>query len=71
MDAAAQRQFRLALMQLTVAVAPMHEWLAGELHYFRGQGYNDREAHAMATVTYAAVFGSRVYAVDDPDTSSG
>lgn len=59
------RQFRLALMQVTAAVAPMREWLAGELHYYRSQGYNDREAHAMAAVTFVTIFGAKMYADDD------
>lgn len=56
---------RLALMGVTDAVEPFHDWLAGEVTYLEGQGYTPREARAMAAVTYVTMFGSRIHADDD------
>lgn len=60
-------RLRLNLMGLGVAVAPLHEWLAGELAYFRSQGYTDREAHAMAAATYLVIFGGPLHLQGGPD----
>ncbi len=49
-----------ALMQIGEMVKPMHEWLAGQVAYFAGQGFKPEEALAMAAATYVTVFGSAI-----------
>lgn len=52
---------RQQLMNLTDMVAPLHEWLTGEINYFKAQGFTDREAQAMAASTYVTVFGCNIH----------
>lgn len=54
-------KLRSNLLALGVAVAPLHEWLAGEVNYFLGQGFTEREARAMAAATYVSVFGANMH----------
>ncbi|WP_431881723.1 hypothetical protein [Micromonospora chalcea] len=55
-------RLRVSLLDLTALVAPLHEWLAGEVAYLLGQGFTAREARAMAAATYVTVFGSNIHA---------
>lgn len=48
------------MMQLTESIKPMHEWLAGQVAYFAGQGFTAQEALAMAAAEFVTVFGTAI-----------
>lgn len=61
----AQRRMVEGMLDLSAAVGPMHDWLAGQRAYFVGQGYNRDEATAMSAAEFVCIFGARIQR-DDP-----
>ncbi len=53
-----------AMLDLSDATAPMHDWLAGERAYFLSQGYTPDEARALAAATYVSIFGNQIRKTD-------
>jgi hypothetical protein len=51
---------RLVMMGITEMVAPWHEWLAGEVAYFVGQGHTYEQANAMAAAEYVTLLGMKI-----------
>lgn len=64
--AAAAQTIARMLMDVSEALVPMREWLAGEERYFRSQGYSPDESRAMAAATYVTVFGSAINRTTPP-----
>ena len=66
--AAAAQMIARMLMDVSEAIVPMREWLAGEERYFRSQGYSPDESRAMAAATYVTVFGSAISRSTPPES---
>lgn len=52
-------QMRIILMGISEQMAPLHEWVTGEVAYFTGQGFTEEQARAMAAAEYVIALGGR------------
>lgn len=48
------------MMELAEQLAPIHEFAAGEVAYFLGQGFSPQEALAMTAAEFCTVFGTMI-----------
>jgi hypothetical protein len=56
---------RLIMLSVSESVAPLREWVRGEIAYYEGQGFTPREARAMTAATFMVVFGTPLRESDD------
>lgn len=49
-----------AMIELSVQVQPMHDWLTGQVAYFAAQGFTPQECLAMAACEFVSVFGTAI-----------
>lgn len=48
------------LLGTSAAIAPLRDWVRGEVAYYEGEGFTPREARAMTAATFVSVFGMGV-----------
>lgn len=48
------------MMDLAEQLKPIHEFVAGQVAYFLGQGFSPQEALAMTAAEFCTVFGSMI-----------
>jgi hypothetical protein len=48
------------MMALAETIEPMHDFLAGQITYFRSQGFTPQEALAMAAAEFVSIFGTAI-----------
>lgn len=61
----------LMALKLNAAIEPLHDWLRGELTYFRDQGYSDDQAHLMVCAEYVSTLGLAKKIPDWQDPNAG
>lgn len=54
------------MLEVSAAIEPMHDWLAGERAHFLSQGYTEDQAKAMAAATYVTAFGAQIRNPEQP-----
>jgi hypothetical protein len=48
------------MWELAESIKPMHEFLAGQVEFFAGQGFTAQEALAMAAAEFCCIFGTQI-----------
>lgn len=48
------------MLELSAAIKPMHEFLAGQVSYFASQGFTPQECLAMAAAEFVSIFGTAI-----------
>ena len=49
-----QDKLRQQLLGVTQHYEPLHDWVIGEVAYFKRNGFSDAEAHMMAAAEYCS-----------------
>lgn len=51
---------RLGLMAVAEQLAPLHEFVAGEVAYYERQGFTPEQARAMVSAEFMTLFGAKI-----------